>query len=111
MIAYTEQTTDNFTALIDRWIDAGATYEKAYELANEGSEPEDFEPKELHELIPAPAASKAIETESDRLLLNQAMSRGFSQSEAATLVEKVRQMAAAGNYEKAYTMFISRLCE
>jgi protein involved in temperature-dependent protein secretion len=44
-----------------------------------------------------------------KALKNLAIKRGYSHQEAATLAEKALKMTRAGEYPKAYRLFISRL--
>jgi hypothetical protein len=96
-------STQTKIEIIDSYIEIGYSYEDAYEMMindyNRGLLTETEETEETTE-----------EDDKVKLLVKVAMGRGYSQNEAETLANKVIEMSTNGNYEKAYKLFLNRLC-
>ena len=127
MFAFLEQESSETIETIDFYMEQGYSYEDAYSLweddYNRGVLPsqEEFAREleiaeaELENAIAEMAAEKAAkdlpdETEAIKQgIIGLAMSRGYSKNEAATLAAKVVEMKKAGQYERAYKLFLARL--
>lgn len=101
MFTATEIETANFSLveLIDSYIDMGYEYVDAYEMAMD----------DYQRQLAGQAEAEAADANKYDILMAVALKRGFAKNEASFIINKVRELVDAGNYELAHAKYLHRL--